>query len=153
MNVLKTMFEQLVSPEQKHIEAAVAANGGEDAVKNNDELLLELERTASNALSAQTTEGNRAPQAKSVDTNLNADDLKTDIFEDPDTTVEKNTAVYSRRFEAQKRQIIDELDLVVKREGDRVIQELKGGPHKRIRDSVRVCYPPPIYVIISRCSL
>ena len=153
MNVLKTMFEQLVSPEQKRIEAAVAANGGEDAVKNNDELLLELERTASNALSAQTTEGNRAPQAKPVDTNLNADDLKADIFEDPDTAVEKNTAVYSRRFEAQKRQIIDELDLVVKREGDRVIQELKGGPHKRIRDSVRVCYPPPIYVIISRCSL
>ena len=147
------MFEQLVSPEQKRIEATVAANGGEDAVKNNDGLLLELERTASNALSAHTAEGNRAPQAKPVDTNLNADDLKADIFEDPGTAVEKNNAVYSRRFEAQKRQIIDELDLVVRREGDRVIQELKSGPHERIRDGVRVLYPPLICVIISRCSL
>ena len=112
-------------------------------------MLLELERTASKASSAPSAEGHRAPWAKPGDTNQNADDLRTDIFETPDAAVEKNQTVFFRKFEAQKRQIIDELTLVVKRESDRVIQEIKGGPHERIRDRVRAFYPSLRRVIIS----
>ena len=137
MDVLKAMFEQLVSPEQKQLAATVAANGGVKALRSNDKMLLELERTASKASCAPSAEEHRAPWAKPGDTNQNADDLRTDIFEDPDAAVKKNQTVYFRKFEAQKRQIIDELTLVVKRESDRVIQEIKGGPHERIRDRVR----------------
>ncbi len=131
------MFEQLVSPEQKQLAATVAANGGVKAVKNNDKMLLELEKTASRVPSTPSAEVHRAPWAMASDANPNADDLRTDIFEDPDAAVEKNQTVYFRKFEAQKRQIIDELTFVVKRESDRVIQEIKSGPHDRIRD--RVC--------------
>ncbi|KAH9171881.1 hypothetical protein EDB89DRAFT_1851867 [Lactarius sanguifluus] len=134
MDVLKAMFEQLVSPEQKQLAATVAANGGVKALRNNDKMLLELERTASKAPGAPSAEGHRAPRAMASDANPNADDLRMDIFEDPDAAVEKNQVVYFRKFEAQKRQIIDELTFVVKRESDRVIQEMKGGPHDRIRD-------------------
>ena len=66
-----------------------------------------------------------------------ADDLKRDIFEDPNAAAEKNWTVFSRKFEAQKNQIIDELTLVVQRESDRVVRELKGSAHERIRDRVR----------------
>jgi hypothetical protein len=132
------MFEQLVSPEQKQLAMTVAANGGVKALRNNDKMLLALEKTASKAASASSAEGHRAAYAKTSDTNQNADDLRTEIFEDPDHAVEKNQTVFFRKFEAQKRQIIDELTLVVKRESDRVIQEIKGGPHERIRDRVRV---------------
>ncbi|KAI9438361.1 hypothetical protein H4582DRAFT_257215 [Lactarius indigo] len=134
MDVLKAMFEQLISPEQKQLAATVAASGGVKALRNNDKMLLELEKTASKAPSASSAEGHRAPRAKASDANPNADDLRTEIFEDPDAAVEKNQVVYFRKFEAQKRQIIDELTFVVKRESDRVIQEMKGGPHDRIRD-------------------
>ena len=135
------MFEQLVSPEQKQLAATVAANGGVKALRNNDKMLLALEKTASKAPSASSAEGHRAAYAKTGDTNQNADDLRMEIFEDPDAAVEKNQTVFFRKFEAQKRQIIDELTLVVKRESDRVIQEIKGGPHERIRDRVRVFLP------------
>jgi HD superfamily phosphodiesterase len=143
------MFEQLVSPEQKQLSATVAAKGGVKALRNNDKMLLELERKASEAPSASSAEGHRAPRSQPGDANQNADDLRTDIFEDPDAAVEKNQTVYFRKFEAQKRQIIDELTLVVKRESDRVIQEIKSGPHERILDRVRAFYTLLKRVVIS----
>jgi hypothetical protein len=132
------MFEQLVSPGQKQLAVAVAANGGVKALRNNDKMLLALEKMACNGPSASSAEGHRAAYVKTGDTNQSAEDLRTEIFEDPDAAVEKNQSVFFRKFEAQKRQIIEELTLVVKRESDRVIQEIKGGPHERIRDRVRV---------------
>ena len=77
-------------------------------------------------------------RAKPSDANPNADDLRKDIFEDPDAATEKNRIVFFRKFEVQKRQIIDELTLVVTRESDRVIQVVKGGPHERILDRVSI---------------
>ena len=135
------MFEQLVSPEQKQLADAVAASGGVKALQNNDTMLLELEMTASKATSAPGAEGPRGPRSKPGDGNLSVDDLRKDIFEDPDAAVERNQTVFFRKFEAQQRQIIDELTLVVKRESDRVIQEIRGGPHERILDRVCVFYP------------
>ena len=148
MDILKAMFEQLVSPEQRQLAATVAANGGVKALRNNDKMLLGLEKTASKAPSAPSAEEHRAPWAKPGDGAQNADDLRTDLFEDPEAAVEKNQAVYFRKFEAQKRQIIDELTFVVQRESDRVIQELKTGPHERIRDRVCASYRPRKHVII-----
>ncbi|KAH8987639.1 hypothetical protein EDB92DRAFT_1948471 [Lactarius akahatsu] len=134
MNVMMAMFQQLVSPEQKSLAELVAAKGGAKALRNNDKMLLSLEQTASKAPSAPSSEGHRMNRSKPSDANTNADDLRKDIFEDPDAAADKNRTVFFRKFEVQKRQIIDELTLVVTRESDRVIQVVKGGPHERILD-------------------
>ncbi|KAI9464119.1 hypothetical protein BJY52DRAFT_887705 [Lactarius psammicola] len=136
MNVMIAMFQQLVGPEQKSLSELVAAKGGVKALRNNDKMLLSLEQTASKAPSAPSSEGHRMTRAKPSDANPNpnADDLRKDIFEDPDAAVEENRIVFFRKFEVQKRQIIDELTLVVTRESDRVIQVVKGGPHERVLD-------------------
>jgi hypothetical protein len=142
MNVLISMFEQLVSPEQKSLSQLVAAKGGVKALRNNDKMLLSLEKeTASKAASAPNSDGRRMPRAKPSDANPNADDLRKDIFEDPDAAADKNRIVFFRKFEVQKRQIINELTLVVTRESDRVIQVVKGGPHERILDRVSISSP------------
>ncbi|KAI9464116.1 hypothetical protein BJY52DRAFT_1166045 [Lactarius psammicola] len=136
IDVLKSMFEQLVSPKQKQLAATVAANGGVKALRNNDKMLLELEKTASKGLDPPSIEGHRGLRTKASDANLkkDADDLRTIIFEDPDAAVEKNQTIYFRKFGEQTRQISDKLKSVVERGTDRVIQEIKGGPHDRIRD-------------------
>ncbi|KAH9171872.1 hypothetical protein EDB89DRAFT_2070428 [Lactarius sanguifluus] len=134
MNVMMAMFQQLVGPEQKSLAELVAAKGGVKALRNNDKMLLSLEQTASKAPSAPSSEGHRMNRSKPSDANTNADDLRKDIFEDPDAAADKNRIVFFRKFEVQKRQIIDELTLVVTRESDRVIQIVKGGPHERILD-------------------
>ena len=135
------MFQQLVSPDQKHLSELVAAQGGVKALRNNDKVLLSLEETASKAASAPSSEGHRMLRTKPSDAKTNADDLRKDIFEDPDAAADKNRVVYFRKFEVQKRQIIDELTLVVKRESDRVIQIITGGPHERILDRVSILSP------------
>ncbi|KAI9464112.1 hypothetical protein BJY52DRAFT_1221492 [Lactarius psammicola] len=135
MNVMIAMFQQLVGPEQKSLSELVAAKGGVKALRNNDKMLLSLaEQTTSKAPSAPSSEGHRMTRAKPSDANPNADDLRKDLFEDPDAAAEKNRIVFFRKFEVQKRQIIDELTLVVTRESDRVIQVVKGGPHEKILD-------------------
>jgi hypothetical protein len=91
----------------------------------------------SKATSARS-EGGRAHQEKSQDTD---DDLKKDVFEDPNNATAKNWDIFSRKFEAQKQQIIDEITHAVERASDRVIKELKSGAHERILDQVRFFMP------------
>jgi hypothetical protein len=140
---MKDLFQQLVSPEQKQLSDLVDARGGMRALKDDDKALLELEKTAEKASNAPKAEMGRARREQPKDTSFNADDLRKDILEDPNVAVEKNLTVFSRKFEAQKNQIVDELTLVVKRESDRVIQEVKGGPHERILDRVSGLSLPP----------
>ena len=131
---MRALFQQLVSPEQKQLSELVAARGGLKVLKDNDKTLLELEKAAEKVSSAPKAELGLTRREQPKSTSL--DDLRRDVLEDPTVAVEKNLAVFSRKFEAQKNQIVDELTLVVKRESDRVIQEVKGGPHERILDRV-----------------
>jgi hypothetical protein len=142
MDAMMTLFERLVSPEQKQLMELVDAKGGVKLLQTDDKTLLELDETANKVSSAPSAKGRRAQRGKPTDTNRNADDLRDDIFEEPDAAVEKNRTVFFRKFEVQRRQIVDELSLVVKRESDRVIQEVKGGPHERILDRVSVSFVP-----------
>jgi len=132
---MKALFEQLVSPEQKQLSDLVKAKGGIKVLQNDNKMLLDLEKTASKASGSSSVEGRRTRQAKPGE-DLEADNLREDILEEPNAAAEKNWVVFSRKFEAQKNQIIDELTLVVQRESDRVIQELKGKAHERLRDKV-----------------
>ena len=137
---MKVLFEQLVSPEQKLLSDLINAKGGINALRSKDKMLLDLEKAASKASSSPNVEELPTRQAKPGDSNLEMNKLREDILEDPNAAAEKNWVVFSRKFEAQKNQIIDELTLVVQRESDRVIQELKGKAHERIRDRVGLFY-------------
>jgi hypothetical protein len=140
MNAMMALFRQLVSAEQKRLSELVDAKGGVKVIRNDDRMLLDLDETSSKVSNTPSAEGNRAERGKPTDTNPNADDLRNDIFEEPDTAVENNRTVFFRKFDVQKCQIIEELSLVVKRESDRIIHEVKGGPHERILDRVSLFF-------------
>ena len=133
---MKAVFEQLASPEQKQLSDLVNAKGGVNVIRNNDKVLLDLEKAASKVSSSPTVEGHRMRQAPPGDGDLEVGILREDILEDPNAAAEKNRVMFSRKFEAQKNQIVDELTRVVQRESDRVVQELKGKAQERIRDRV-----------------
>jgi len=130
---MRALFQQLVSPEQKRLSELVAKKGGFQVLRDNDKVLLDLEATANESSRQPSVEG---PQGKVHTSHSKAENLRNDILEDPDAAVEKNWTVFSRKFEVQKNQIIDKLTLVVQRESDRVIREVKGSSHERIRDRV-----------------
>jgi hypothetical protein len=136
MEAMKALFQQLVSPEQKRLSELVADKGGLKVLRDNDKMLLDLEKAASKSSSQSGVDGHREHQAILNDSNLKVNNLRNDILEDPDVAAEKNWTVFSRKFEVQKNQIIDRLTLVVERESDRVIREVQGSAHERIRDRV-----------------
>jgi hypothetical protein len=118
----------------------VNAKGGVDVLQHNDKILLDLEKTASTESSSPGVEGHGTRQTKSANTGPEIEDLRVDILEDPNAAAEKNWVMFSRKFEAQKNQIIDELALVIRHQGDRVIRELKGKAHERIRNGVSLYF-------------
>ena len=139
MNVLKDVLQELVSPEHKRLWEDIVRKGGIKTVRENDKMLRNLERTASKTSSVSSAKGQPTRRSKRVheDPNANVDNLRNDIFEDPDAAAEKNRVVFFRKFEEQKDQIISRMTAVVDRASDRVVRELSGGPHERVRDKVR----------------
>ena len=108
MDAMTAVFQQLISPAEKELSALVTTNGGVKALKNNAKLLLTLEESAGKASSTQSAEGDVTLQTKANAEKPNTDDLENDIFEDPDTAVEKNFTLFLLKFEAQMNQIIRE---------------------------------------------
>ena len=150
---MKVLFQQLVSPEQKQLLDLINAKGGINALRSKDQILLDLEKAVSKESSPLSVEEIRTGQANPGDSNMEIKKLREDISEDPNAAAENNWDVFSRKFELQKDQIIDELnDLkrVARRESDRVIEELKGKAHERIRDKVGLSYSP-LCSVYSRC--
>jgi hypothetical protein len=129
MDAMIALFQKLVSPEQKRLSELVGASGGVEDLQNDDKMLRALDEKARKVLGASSAEMHRA-QGETVEA------FRDDIFEKPDAAAERNWIAFHRKFEMQKRQIIEELTLVVKRESDRVIQVIQGGPHERILDRV-----------------
>jgi hypothetical protein len=127
------MFDQLVSAKQEALSDLVEKKGGVKALKNDDKMLLSLDEAASET---PHTEGRSAQRVNPNDAQLNVDDLKNDIFEDPGLALKKNQSVFVRKFEVQKRMLIKELTDAIRRDTDRVVRGTKGGPCERLLDRV-----------------
>ncbi|KAJ7177952.1 hypothetical protein C8R46DRAFT_667658 [Mycena filopes] len=129
MDMMMKLFQQFVTPEQKDMERQIQQRGGL-AVLNNDKALKELNdyENKANPQGSTATHGGKMVKASDLD------DLKADLHTDPDLAMEQNMTVFTRKFEVQKRQIIDELSRVVERQGDRIISAVNAGPHDKIID-------------------
>lgn len=122
-----SIFHLFTSPEQKQLKQIVDSQGGPKALLSQDAKLREL---LSFKDSSKATENHRSHGPQS--------DFKTDLYEDPDSAIEKNVAEFTRKFDIQKQQIVAELSMVVVREGDRVIKAMNEGPHEKLVDPVRI---------------
>ncbi|KAJ7115464.1 hypothetical protein C8R44DRAFT_880758 [Mycena epipterygia] len=123
MDMMLKMFQQFVTPAQTEMSRMIEQRGG-PACLDNDKALREL-----NEFEAKSS-GPAKKKGKSFD----LEDLKEDLHSDPDAAMERNMAKFNRKLDAQTRQILDEVDRLVKREGDRVISAVNAGPHDRIID-------------------
>ena len=124
------MFQRFVTPEQRQLAFLVKEKGGE-AVINNKQVMKELsEKEASITL----------PTGRERDKSIKESDLaeiQQEVREDPVTAIDKNMKSFDGKFEMQRRQIQEDIERVVGREGDRVISAVTAGPHERISDPVR----------------
>ncbi|KAF8486675.1 hypothetical protein JB92DRAFT_3101334 [Gautieria morchelliformis] len=135
MDKMMEMFQHFVLPGQKALEQFIEEKGGAKACQSDDRLLNELSEFEKKQGRPSSSSTSPSPVGGLVTkTKDSLDDLKEDLHTDPEVAMEKNMVHFSRKFEIQKRQIIEELSRVVRREGDRIISAVTSGPHDKIND-------------------
>lgn len=144
MDMMMQYFQTAVPPEQKEMVARVKDKGGAQAIIENDRALRELVDLYRGTDGAVEVNGARVRREVGVD----IEELRLELREDVEVAVERNTETFTRKFDMQRRLVVDELSRVVHREGDRIIDAITGGPHDRIIDPVRpLCLSIPSALI------
>ena len=131
------MFQEFVTPEQRRLALLVEQKGG-DAVIDNEQVMKELSDVEA-AISAPDGIDIHRPTQK-----FDLVEIQHEIRDDPTKAIEMNAESFSRKFDIQRRQIQEDIERVVSREGDRIISAVTGGPHERIVDPVRIFVGPSI---------
>ncbi|KAJ7115485.1 hypothetical protein C8R44DRAFT_984151 [Mycena epipterygia] len=122
---LTEMISQLVTPAQKEMSQMIEEKkkrGGQTWLDNN--VFQDL----------TVLEAKLGGPAKKSGKSFGLEDLKEDLDGDPDDAIKQNKDKFRQKLDAQTRQITVEMNRVVKREGDRVINAVTAGPHDRIID-------------------
>jgi hypothetical protein len=65
-------------------------------------------------------------------------DIKREMVSSVEAMLEENMKVFSVKFDLQQKQIVADISVVVRREGDRLESALLSGPHDRILDQVGI---------------
>ena len=133
MDVMLAYFQTCMSPEYKEMATRINDRGGIQAVMDNERLLKEL--VDARGVSESTAEV-RGAHGHRREVAFDMEELRAELKEDVEMAMEKNSHTFSRKFEMQRKQIVDELTKAIHREGDRVIDAVTAGPHDRIIDPV-----------------
>ncbi|KIJ54026.1 hypothetical protein M422DRAFT_42301 [Sphaerobolus stellatus SS14] len=107
---------------------------------DSKEILTKVDNTKASLLKEiQDTEGKSGGTGRDRKAGAKADtdEIWKDLHTDPDTAAAKNLEVFDRKFEVQKNQIVDEVNRIVQRQGERIISAITAGPRYRIKDPMR----------------
>ena len=126
------MFREFVTPEQKRLAVLVEQKGGE-AIIESKQVMKELSEAEAKITAPTGIEKLGRPAPK-----FNLVEFQHEVRDDPSEAIEKNAEFFNRKFDTQRRQIQEDIERAVGREGDRIISAVTGGPHERIVDPVRV---------------
>ena len=124
------LFREFVSPEEKKLAVMADGMGGKAALDNEQA----MRKLASAEIAFVASSGSDSLRAEGHPFDLN--ELRDEIEGKPDDAIEKNADFFNRKFDIQTRQIKEDIERAVRREGDRVISAVTAGPHDRIVDPV-----------------
>ena len=137
MEVIIEILKKFVTPEQKQLAVHVELEGGKAIIDNEKAMkkLSDLEASISAPTSMSAPAGmEKDRSAKEFD----LAEIQHEIRDDPTEAIEKNAEFFNRKFDIQTRQIQEDIERTVRRQGDRVIEAITAGPHERIVDPVRI---------------
>ncbi|KAH9950295.1 hypothetical protein B0H21DRAFT_565923 [Amylocystis lapponica] len=136
-DMILNFFQTCVSPEQQKLSALIQQKGGSEAVLNSEETLKELNTLYRNDRSLQAVDPNSSLESAAIgafDLQAGFHALQMDLGGNPATIIKNNFETFERKFAMQQRQIAEELNRVITRESDRVIETVTSGPHDKIID-------------------
>lgn len=146
------LFQRLASPEERKIAFEVESNGGAAQVRRNDDILRSLvamdvsirrddpdvdEKGQKIYKCPYVVSGGQKP--------LTLDQLKIELREDVDDSLERNFETFISKFDLQVSLLQVVLERYIHVENDRVIgavtDVITQGPHMKIKDPVRLSRP------------
>ncbi|GBE85444.1 hypothetical protein SCP_0706310 [Sparassis crispa] len=133
-DMLLQFMQSYVPPEQRELVALVQKKGGTKAVMDNENVLKELNSYESRRPTKTGDTQNQASLGHARTSKDDFEELKSDLRHDPAAAAINNFQMFERKFAIQQRQLIEEVDRVVTRESDRVIQSVTSGPHDKVVD-------------------
>ncbi|KAJ7584946.1 hypothetical protein C8J56DRAFT_1053351 [Mycena floridula] len=123
MDVMMALFQRMVPQEHLDMARMVAVKGGPKACMDNVSILKEL--MSQHDANTYMTIAHPGRQARS----FALEEVQRDLHMDPEAAIEKNSTVFHTTAWCR-----EELDKMIRREGDRIIKVLEAGPHDRIID-------------------
>lgn len=153
------MFATMLSPQEKDMGRWITQNGGDAAVLKSDKkcaALIKYEATLTQVTA--TGPAGRLDKGKASEDDAKKSEakaiaaLRKEYREDIQSIISENLESYSKRFEMGLDDLGKDLGNKIQHQGDRLIKYLRGGPHNRIKDKVRVSlYPTSL--IYCQCSI
>lgn len=132
--LMKLVFESLLSTDEREVSLFVERHGGSDKVLQDDVLLSNLFEIRRSRSSGPRRPAGLQPAEMSLSDEIQ--ELRKETQKDLEKILEESREAFERKFEAQRAQIEDVRNTVVK-EGDRIISTMVSGPHDRIVNKVR----------------
>lgn len=128
---MKELFQKFVTPEQRQLDLLVEKKGGSSVI-DNEQVMRELSDSEASISVPPGRERHRPTKR------FELAELQHEVREEPAVAIEKNAEFFNRKFDIQRRQIQEDINRAVSREGDRIISAVTAGPHERILDQVRL---------------
>ena len=126
---MKEMFQKFVTPEQRQLDLLIEKKGGASVI-DNEKVMKEL--SDAEVSTAVPFARERHKPAKKFE----LAEIQREIREEPAAAIKKNAELFNRKFDIQRRQIQEDIEHAVSREGDRIISAVNSGPHERVLDPV-----------------
>ena len=131
MKVLMGVFQELLSPQERELTAKTEQNGGKEVALEDEHIMEELVNEEFLLLQKATSESRYVRNVP-----FDCAKLLQEIKANPDESIKKNAEFFSRKFNIQKKQIVEEFSRAFRQEGDRIPTSAEAGPHDRIVDPV-----------------
>ena len=128
---MREIFQKFITPEQRQLDFLVEKKG-RNSIIDNEQVMRELSDSEASISVPTGRERHRSTKR------FELAEIQHEIREDPALAIEKNAEFFNRKFDIQRRQIQEDIDRAVSREGDRIILAVTAGPHERILDPVRL---------------
>ncbi|KAF8483041.1 hypothetical protein JB92DRAFT_2763738, partial [Gautieria morchelliformis] len=125
MDMLLKIIQHAVSPEEQRLKE----EAGNENILENEALLIRLAKGELRGASSSITNRSKV-DAKSY----TLEDLREDLRADPEEAIQKNKEAFARKISMQEKRLREEMEAIVSRESDRVIDAIKAGPHDEIHD-------------------
>ncbi|OSX57145.1 hypothetical protein POSPLADRAFT_1050210 [Postia placenta MAD-698-R-SB12] len=143
------MFEHFmktcIPPGQAQLVDFVQAKGGPQAVLQDEEALRQLsarQSTSTSRLATASVSTGRTRHkehlaritGEAADPKDDFKRLHEELALDPEAVIENNMKLFQPRFEMQQKHLLEEMESIVHRESDRVIDAVNSGPHVKVVD-------------------